>query len=159
METHQVLKQIEKTIEIQSQVKFDPSKFYKTAPGLYVFDSFRERIIEKASPIKKITLFNVTSFDLINSASDESIESQLPEKHIFSESDVCALIASMIVKQSKGEDGNLIVTGYANIFYTPAFVVYVRWRASGREWYVSAWGRGGSGWAADGRVFSPATDL
>ena len=47
--------------------------------------------------------------------------------------------------------------GYANLFYFSAFVVNVGWVAGRREWNVSAWQRGGGGWVAGSRVFSPAT--
>ena len=46
--------------------------------------------------------------------------------------------------------------GYANLFYTPSFVVSVGWSSFGRGWGVSAWGRGGAGWRGGMRVFSPA---
>lgn len=49
--------------------------------------------------------------------------------------------------------------GWVNLFYTPAFVVRVRWGAYGRGWSVSAWYRGGGGWVGGGRVFSPAIDV
>lgn len=46
--------------------------------------------------------------------------------------------------------------GRANLFYTPSFVVYVRW--FGSSWLVYAWKRDDNRWRADRRVFSPATD-
>lgn len=48
--------------------------------------------------------------------------------------------------------------GWANLFYTPAFVVGVHWYCRGRDWCVFAWSRGGDGWGEGLRVFSPATD-
>lgn len=47
--------------------------------------------------------------------------------------------------------------GRANLFYFPAFVVGVRWRAGARFWGVDAWRRVGYEWSGGGRVFSPAT--
>lgn len=47
--------------------------------------------------------------------------------------------------------------GYANLFYTSAFVVFVRWDGVGGGWSVGAWRRGGRRWIANDRVFSPAT--
>lgn len=44
-----------------------------------------------------------------------------------------------------------------NLFYTPSFVMYVRWDADSGYWIVNAWGRDGFGWSAGIRVFSPAT--
>ncbi len=48
--------------------------------------------------------------------------------------------------------------GYANLFYTPAFVVSVRWVSFGGGWYVDTWDRDGHEWLGGSRVFSPATD-
>lgn len=47
--------------------------------------------------------------------------------------------------------------GYSNLFYFPACVVRVYWNADGAEWSVGTWDRGGHGWSAGSRVFSPAT--
>lgn len=45
--------------------------------------------------------------------------------------------------------------GWYNLFYTPAFVVRVRWRVD--EWDVHVWRRDDYRWRDDDRVFSPAT--
>jgi hypothetical protein len=47
--------------------------------------------------------------------------------------------------------------GYYNLFYTPAFVVRVRWGAGRGVWRVFTWGRGDGRWGSGSRVFSPAT--
>lgn len=47
--------------------------------------------------------------------------------------------------------------GWANLFYTPAFVVGVRWNSGVGAWLVGAWGRGDGEWDGGNRVFSPAT--
>lgn len=46
--------------------------------------------------------------------------------------------------------------GYANLFYTPSFVVFVLWLRFYGHWGVSAWRRHVSDWDTDTRVFSPA---
>lgn len=46
--------------------------------------------------------------------------------------------------------------GVFNLFYFPQCVVGV-YRV-GDEWYVHSWDRGGGGWNAGSRVFSPAID-
>lgn len=77
---------------------------------------------------------------------DAQIESELKPGY-------CTLgdvLAFLEEAPKKYKDGNW------NLFYTPAFVVSVRW--NGDEWRVSAWGRDGRGWDADSRVFSPATN-
>lgn len=47
--------------------------------------------------------------------------------------------------------------GNWNLFYTPSFVVSVRWYSYDSLWRVFTWARDGSGWGTDERVFSPAT--
>lgn len=150
-----VLKKVKAKIGVKSTKGFDPKEFFKTGDGLYVYSDFKERILEKAETIKSAKTLNLSSFDLIASASDEKIENSLPKKHIFSETDVCAVIAGLIKKQSKGEEGVLRNNGYANLFYTPSFVVGVGWSDS--RWGVDTWFRDGGGWAGGMRVFSPAT--
>ena len=65
------------------------------------------------------------------------------------------VIASLIARQPKGEEGVLLNTGYANLFYTPSYVVYVFWHAGRRGWGVGTYERDDDGWRAGGRVFSP----
>jgi hypothetical protein len=118
-----ILKPVEKKIAIATKAKFDPKEYYQTRNGLYVWGNFGERILSKTSPIKTAKKISIVSYELTKSASGESIEKALPKKHIFDESEVCAIISTMIDKQAKGEEGDLLNTGYANIFYTKAFVV------------------------------------
>ena len=47
--------------------------------------------------------------------------------------------------------------GNWNLFYTASCVVRVSWDSDAGGWSVRAWNRGGSGWGAGVRVFSPAT--
>lgn len=149
-----VLKALETKISVTNSEEFDPKEYYQNREGLYVWSSFNSRILAKTSPVEKGKEFSLASFNLIENASDEEIEAGLPEQHLFDESDACAVIAGMIAKQPKGEEGDLLNTGYANLFYTPSFVVSVHW--GGGRWRVDSWGRDGDDWSADGRVFSPA---
>lgn len=148
-----VLDEVQKKITVEIRTKTDPKEYFQTRDGLYVWSDFKERILLKAKPIKAGKKFELSSFVLTKWATDEAIEKELPKKHLFSESDVCAIISELISKQSKGEDGTLQNNGYSNLFYTKAFVVSVRW--SGGGWRVLTWNRGGDGWSDDARVFSP----
>ena len=153
--TKSVLKAIERKITVSNGDAFNPQEYYaQDRKGLYVYSSFKERILPKARPVRKGTKVDAVSFSLIEYATDEKIEEALGKKHLFSETDVCVLIAELISKQAKGEKGILVNTGYANLFYTSAFVVYVDWGGGG--WRVGAWYRGGGEWGTGGRVFSPA---
>lgn len=152
-----VLKALEANISIVIAEKFDPQKYFKDRDGLYVWSSFSERVLSKAKTVKADSTFDVASFNLTKAANDEAIEESLPEKHLFSESDVCAIISYLIDKQPTGKKGILQNNGYGNLFYTKAFVVFVFWHGVG--WRVSAWPRDDDGWRGDRRVFSPATDI
>ncbi len=149
-----VLEAIEKKVALTVSAAFDPQEYYQNRDGLYVWSAFKERTLAKAKKVKEGAKFAVSSFKLLKYATDETIENALPKKHLFSESDVCAIIAELIAKQPKGEEGILIANGYANLFYTSAFVVCVGW--GGGEWDVYAWGRDDGEWRGGRRVFSPA---
>lgn len=154
-----VLEEVGEKIGIEVPKDFDPKKFFKTRKGLYVWSDFKERILDKAPDVSGWPVISVDSFKLKESANDEEIEKSLLEKHIFSESEVCAAIADLIQKQSKGEEGVLQNNGYANLFYTKDFVVRVYWRVFHGEWNVDAWDRGDDHWDGSCRVFSPAAVL
>lgn len=150
-----VLKSIEKKVEVKVTENHSPKEFFKDRKGLYVWNSFINNIVENAKETKAGKEFKLDSFELLKTAWDEEIEKDLPKKHIFSETDVCAIIASLIEKQPKREEGTLLNNGYLNIFYTPSLVVFVYWDDG--EWFVRDWLRGYY-WAGGSRVFSPATE-
>ncbi len=146
------------TVKLTERV--DPDAFYRTRPGLYVWDGFRTLVVAKAHPIDPAdSVYSIESFQLTRDAVDDEIENSLSKSHLFGETLVCAVIAGLIAKQPKGEDGALLNNGYANIFYTGSCVVRVRWDADGRRWRVGAWRRDGGGWVASDRVFSLATEV
>lgn len=147
------LKAAQSGIALKLGSDHNPAEYFKSDTGLYVWDNFSERVLRTATLIKKGSTFKLRSYDLVESSTDQQIEQALPPKHLFTNSEVCAIIASLIAKQKKGENGALLITGYANLFYTEQCVVYVYW--SGDGWFVFAWQRFGNGWRADGRVFSP----
>lgn len=153
-----ILKSVAKEIVVESKEKFVPIDFFKDREGLYIFSGFENNILNKAIATDAGSEFKIASSDLEENASDEVIEKALPEKHIFSETDVCAIVASLIEKQPKGEEGTLLNNGYANLFYTPSLVVRVGWSSYDGEWVVGGWERGGHVWSAGDRVFSPATE-
>lgn len=155
MATKSVL-EVTSHIKVTTADKFDPAAFFVKRDGLYVFNDFTERIVSKAKKMKAAVEFPLVASDLTKPANDEAIESELPKEHIFSETDVCAIIASLIEMQPKGEKGILATDYNWNLFYTPAFVVFVVW--GGGVWRVGAWERGDGAWGAGGRVFSPATE-
>lgn len=151
-----VLELESKDTKVTTTESTGPKEFFKTRPGLYVWSDFADRILSKAEAVPAPTKFNLQTYKLTKYAQDSEIEAELPEKHIFSESEVCALIAEFVSKQPKGEAGTLDNDGNWNLFYTPEFVVSVYWYSGGSEWSVRAWRRGSGGWDGGSRVFSPA---
>jgi hypothetical protein len=143
------------TTDITLTEDHNPDEFFQTRPGLYVWNDFHSRMTIKARPSAKSTSFKVNSFKLTKDATDKQIETALPENHLFDETTLCAVIATLVSKQPNGEDGTLLNNGYANLFYTRSCVVRVRWRSGSRLWRVGAWLRVDCGWGAGCRVFYP----
>jgi hypothetical protein len=141
---------------ITTKADHDPDSFYRDRHGLYVWGAMRKLVVAKAKPMQVGTTFRLNIADLGKRAADEQIESALSEGHLFEESAVCAIIAELIGQQPEDRAGVLLNNGYANLFYTGSCVVRVYWDAGDRQWDVSAWKRGGRGWSAGRRVFSPA---
>lgn len=157
-DTKNVLAKEGEEVLVKNEASVDPSEFFKTRSGLYVFSDFPDRILSKAKAVEAGTEFKLQEYKLTAWATDEQIEAELPKDHLFDESEVCAIIADLIAKQEGGKEGTLDATGNWNLFYTPAFVVSVYWYAGRAEWNVLTWHRGDYEWDADDRVFSPATE-
>lgn len=151
-----ILEQVGEKVTIQVAHDFSPTDFFKNRDGLYVDSDFKTRILNKIPSDTPDRECSLLPWKLLMSANDATIESALPEKHIFSESDVSVIIADLIGKQPEGSDGILLNDGSWNLFYTPEFVVGVGWISDSRYWFVSAWFRRGSVWREGGRVFAPA---
>src|SRR6185437_4281281 len=115
---------------------FNPNAFFQTREGLWVSDEFRRLILSKARSVEKLDAASGKYFDLMKNAYDREIKAELPENHEFEISELCARIASMILAQPEGASGDLLNSGYANIFYVAGFAVNVRWNSDYRKWRV-----------------------
>lgn len=146
------------TVEIAGPIE-EPKEFFQDRKGLYVWSSFKNNIVLKAEKVPMPFAKDICSFKLTKSANDKEIETELPEKHLFSENELCAILTDLIFKQPKGEEGTLLNNGNWNLFYTESFVVCVHWSSVAGGWRVSTWGRADSRWYTDERVFSPTTEL
>lgn len=153
----QVLKEVDPSIKLTIEKPVDPKGFFVDREGLYVYSGFEERVLEKSEAVKVGAEYAIESLDLVDDSTDKQIELALGNKNLFEVNDACAIVADLIERQKNGEDGLLLTNGYANLFYTSACVVYVRWRGSG--WRVGTWERDGIGWVAGLRVFSPQLAL
>lgn len=141
---------LHETLSVGSpEESFDADAFFMTRPGLWVSDDFKRLVLPKAK-IAVPVVTSIQSFDLEENANDGKIKEEMPGNHEV------ALwhIAKFIEAQEGGKSGPLLNNGYWNIFYFAGLVVYVRWRAGDRWWYVSAWPLGGLGWFAGLRAFS-----
>lgn len=145
------------TVSVRFDNPFVPSEFFQNRAGLFVSDSFRDLVVAKAEPLEAGKTFVVKPQVLARNASDAEIEEELGEErwHLFDETAAAAVVADLITKQSKGEEGPLLNNGFANLLYLGSCVVFVSWYADGREWLVDAWLRDDDSWFAGHLVFSP----
>lgn len=115
------------------------NEFFQSRPGLYVWDSFRERFDLEALSQSVGGRPYVASL-LKSNAYDRDIRRELPENNLSALED----IAGFIEAQPNGKEGFLLTNGYANIFYVEGrngevFAVGVLWVSDGRGWFVYDW--------------------
>ncbi|MDP2734757.1 MAG: hypothetical protein Q8P12_00965, partial [bacterium] len=148
-------------ITIPATQGVDPSQYFQTREGLYVWPEFSERIVSVA---KKTELPEVTfrSFELVKSANDTEIRSELPEDYVLEASELCGYLPEIIASQPGGEEGFLLTNGHPNVFYVrgrngEVFAVGVLWDGVNLEWDVYADRLDDGHWSGGYRVISLAT--
>ena len=137
---------------------FVASEFYQTGTGLYVYDTFANRLdlsarqtVDSAPERPYVVLL------LKGNAYNKNIRKELPETHLSTPEDIAGLIEA----QPVGKSGFLLNNGYANIFYVEGkngevFAVDVYWRAGRRKWDVRDWKLDENGkWNAGYQVLCP----
>ncbi len=153
--------------KIKKAADFATSTYWKTDPEqkLCLSDEFAERIVRAYSnpiphrELEGVTHFQSESSDNKNIAKMGGVEEV--RKHAFTPDQ----IADLRDKQMNGEEGQLLTNGYLNLFYVIGkdgvlFVVSLRWRGVGREWFARAWRLGEFGnWDSDRRVFRNTLSL
>lgn len=137
---------------------FDTSRFTKGPVKYYIWDNFRNWILNMAPDQIPAFQGTLTKFMLTKSMNDAEIRSEIGDG-TYSVSEVLATIAALTERQPKGEDGDLLTNGYANIFYVKlndacVVAVGVGWDSGDREWHCDASGLGGGRWAGGSCVFS-----
>jgi hypothetical protein len=139
------------TVTIEgSETVFDPT-VVATQSGLYVYESFVNRVRRHATPMK-MECATLSYSDLIEEANDREIATALGEGYEFSYTQLCYAIHSLIAQQSKGEEGPLLTNGRANLFYVKnGPVVNVYW--VGDKWFVIDWYRDDNRWPMGIRAF------
>lgn len=136
-------------------LRYDPDAFFRTRFGLWVYDSFRNLVVAKATSSSESRTVTTKSTMLERDMTDAEIEEMLGSGYLFTEDQLCDIVAEMIEKQDGGKEGKLLNNGYANLFYLSSCVVLVRWNTDNREWLVNTWRRDDYRWFAGYRVFSP----
>lgn len=143
---------------VELTARHDPRQFYQTKAGLYVWSDFVDRIVAVASPSEAGRTFKKAAFwKLTQNATGETLMRARP-KNVWTATDFCAWLSVKLAKQPSGENGELLNTGWANLFLVEgvnrgAFVVDVVWDSGYRGWLVGAW-RLGDGWDSGDRFAS-----
>lgn len=137
---------------------FNAAEFYQTGPGLYVYDTFADRLdVNARQAVDSAPERPYVASLLKANAYDKDIRKELPEIHLSTLEDIAGLIEA----QPNGKSGFLLSNGYANIFYVEGkngevFAVDAPWLSGGRKWRVSDWSLDERGrWRAGFQVFCP----
>lgn len=133
---------------------FNPKDFFRDDNRdvkLYVYDSFKNRVLSSTGKVSKQPAATIVSYDLTKAMYDREIRAELPENHVFAVDDLW-MIPDLIKN-----DKLLKENSYANLFYfqvgASVFVVRVGWDCS--EWGVYGWFLGEYvRWDGGYRVFS-----
>ncbi|MCP1926399.1 hypothetical protein [Bradyrhizobium elkanii] len=144
------------TLSLTLEEPHDPADFYQCRSGLWVWDGFRFEVVVGAKRIHAGAKFDVSIFELVHVATSFELAKALPANHLFDESAVCALVATMIEKQPSGEIGDLETKGHANLLYTRACCVELLYDPMHRVWRILASRRDNIKWGVGRRVLAPA---
>ncbi len=121
----------------------------------YIWDNFKTNFLGKVEEDVPATELNI--HELTKNSLDAPIRAELGTEY---EETKLAHLYEMLKKQAHGEAGDLLVNGYANIFYirdtnNNLWAVYAHWGAGFREWRVRAYSvTSPGGWGAGFQVIS-----
>ncbi len=137
---------------------FNAAQFYQTGPGLYVYDTFTDRLdVNARQTVDSAPEHPYVASLLKANAYDTGIRKELPEIHLSTLEDIAGLIEA----QPNGKSGLLLNNGYVNIFYVEGrngevFAVGVYRYSVYRKWGVCDWKLVEYGaWVADDQVLCP----
>ena len=138
---------------------FSKSSFFSNGPKLYFWDNFKNWVLSEIPDVIPAFTGSVRKTQLTKNMYDSEIQAELGNPTAFSVSEFAAIIKGLIAKQPKGEGGDLLNNGYANIFYVQlanrtVFAVGVRCCGGDREWRFSAFSLAGDRWLDGLCVFS-----
>jgi len=157
-ETRLLIKPVGKSTVPARTKPFNAAEFYQTGTGLYVYDTFADRLdLNTRKTVDSAPERPYVASLLKANAYDNDIRKELPETHLSTLEDIAGLIEA----QPGGKSGFLLSNGYANVFYVEGkngevFAVSVTWDSDNREWFVFDWELGESGkWFAGLQVLCP----
>ncbi len=139
---------------------FQRDSFFKNGPvKLYIWDSFRDRILKAIPDTIPAYEGSLRQTQLSKNMYDSEILTELGHPKPFSLLEFTAILSHLLMKQPEGEEGKLLVNGYATIFYVEledgrVVAVYAGWRAGARAWSLRAFAFGAGFWYGGDRVFS-----
>lgn len=145
-----ILELVSSEIKVSARDKFVIAEnFKKGNAGIYYLgDNFKNWFGNKVE--ENIPAATLTSRRLTQDSVDVPIKAELGKGH----ETFLAWLFQMLEDQADGREGELLVNGYANLFYVGGRVVYAYWIAGG-GWDVGADEVSyPSAWDADDRVFS-----
>lgn len=122
----------------------NPSLFYRDRANLYVSPDFLGKIVRVAGSTETGKKFKkISRFRLAADATGEQLRSERPDS-VWTATDFCAWLAAKLQKQPNGEEGELLTTGWANLFLVEGIssevvLVSVNWDSGYRKWDVNAW--------------------
>ncbi len=139
---------------------FQRDSFFKNGPvKLYIWDSFRDRILKAIPNLVPAFQGNLQSTQLSKDMRDSEILEELGHPKPFSLLEFSSILSYLLMKQPEGEEGKLLVNGYATIFYVEledgrVVAVDARWGDDDRAWILDAYVLDGAFWREGYRVFS-----
>lgn len=125
---------------------------------LYFWDNFTNWIL-KAIP-ENIPAFQgkLLKTQLTKDMYDSEILNELNQPKPFTILEFAAIIRDLLTKQPKGEEGEFLNNGYANIFYVQledrVVPVFAGWRSGDRGWRLGVGDLDGGRWDGGDFVFS-----
>lgn len=151
-----VLRLFDANIKLGADTSHNPHEFFNTGEGLYVSEEFKRFILSKIRFIGDLGPTSLLSYKTKKKIFDRKITKELGNNHIFGNSQICARIRQMILKQPGGITGDLD-NNMINLFYARRCVVHVYWSALDGKWLIELYVRNVRRLPVGARTFSPAS--
>ncbi len=152
------------TVAVEATISFVVRDFFKMGENgqtkIWMSDEFKAKVLAFASNTASSESVHLDKLELTESMNDSQITVELGSPTPFSIDGFLSHIKGLILKQPKGEKGDLLTNGYANIFYVTGndgrtLSVYAFWDDGRWEFRCDEFDVSG-GWCAEPCVFSPA---